>query len=423
MRAVMEAGLKSNHLLPLLRDLEMPLIPVLLDMQDIGLGIDKAAFARFLAQTEEELKSLTAEIHQAVGREFNIRSAQQLGKLLFEELGLPKARKTSGGQASTSQEALENLDGKHPVVGKILEFRKLEKLRSTYLEPLPRIADATGRLHTSFNQSSTATGRLSSSNPNLQNIPVRGPLGSRMRACFVAAPGQVLVSADYSQIELRVLAHLSQDPTLLDAFSKNEDIHRRTAALLFDVAPAAVTPDQRRGAKTINFGLIYGMGPQKLARELGIGMNEAKGFIERYFSKLGKLREYFDQVEKEARERGFVCTMTGRRRPCPEILSANQQLRSRARRQAINTCIQGSAADIIKLAMLAVPGDAALRRLGARLILQIHDELLLECAPEQAEAAGKRLAEIMSSVKPGGRELSVPLSSDWGSGRSWSEAH
>jgi DNA polymerase-1 len=224
-------------------------------------------------------------------------------------------------------------------------------------------------------------------------------------------------------VELRVLAHMSQDKTLLDAFHDNEDIHRRTAALLFEVAPDQVTPDQRRNAKTINFGLIYGMGPQKLARELGIGMNEAKGFIERYFSKLGKLREYFDQVEKEARERGFVCTMTGRRRPCPEILSANQQLRSRARRQAINTCIQGSAADIIKLAMLAVPGDAALRRLGARLILQIHDELLLECAPEQAEAAGKRLAEIMSAVKPGGQELSVPLSSDWGSGRSWSEAH
>lgn len=423
MQKLMRERLKGNQLEELMRDIEMPLIPVLLGMQEAGLGMDRAAFKKFLDETETELSKLTGAIYAAAGREFNIRSAKQLGELLFDELKLPKARKTGGGQASTAQETLEKLQGKHPIIEPLLEYRKLEKLRSTYLEPLPRLADKNDRLHTSFNQSATATGRLSSSNPNLQNIPVRGPLGSRMRACFTAAPGKLLVSADYSQIELRVLAHLSQDSTLLDAFRKNEDIHRRTAALLFDVSQDQVTPDQRRDAKTINFGLVYGMGPQKLARELGIGMNEAKAFIDRYFERLVKLREYFDAVEQEAREKGFVATMTGRRRPCPDILSANQQLRSRARRQAINTCIQGSAADIIKLAMLATARDEELKSLNAVLVLQIHDELLLECPEGNAEKAGERLAAIMSQVKPGGQEMSVPLSSDWGAGKSWSDAH
>ncbi|MDR2892419.1 MAG: DNA polymerase I [Deltaproteobacteria bacterium] len=423
MAALLAESLKANQLDGLMRDLEMPLIPVLLDMQKVGLGIDQKAFAAFLELTEKELAVLSEGIYQDAGRIFNIRSAKQLGEILFDDLGLPKARKTSGGQASTSQEALEKLAGKHPILDKLLEFRKLEKLRSTYLDPLPRLADAQGRLHTSFNQSSTATGRLSSSNPNLQNIPVRGPLGAKMRACFTAAPGNLLVSSDYSQIELRVLAHLSQDPTLLDAFSNNEDIHRRTASLLFETQPDQITPDQRRSAKTINFGLIYGMGPQKLARELGISLSEASGFIERYFAKLGKLKEYFEKVEEDAKTHGYVTSMTGRRRPCPEILSANQQLRSRARRQAINTCIQGSAADIIKLAMLAAAADAGLKELGSTLILQIHDELLLECPVDNAEAAGKRLAKIMSAVKPGGQELLVPLACDWGIGENWAEAH
>jgi DNA polymerase-1 len=311
----------------------------------------------------------------------------------------------------------------HPLAATLLEYRKLEKLRSTYLEPLPRLTDAQGRLHTSFNQSATVTGRLSSSNPNLQNIPVRGPLGSRMRACFVANHGNVLVSADYSQIELRVLAHLSQDPTLLDSFGKNEDIHRRTASLLFDKPQSEVTPDERRSAKTINFGLIYGMGPQKLARELGINTAQAKNFIDRYFAKLGKLRAYFEQVEAEAKKHGFVSTMTGRRRPCPEIFSENQMLRSRARRQAINTCIQGTAADIIKLAMLDVYNDPELKALEARLVLQIHDELIVECAAGMAGQAGERLAAVMSAVKPGGQTLSVPLTCEWGSGASWAQAH
>ncbi len=403
--------------------LELPLAPVLARMEERGIAIDHKAFADFLTETQTDLDRLTAQIYELAGRTFNIRSSQQLSDVLFTVLELPKAGKTKGGAMSTSQEALEKLTGKHPIIDAILEYRKLEKLRSTYLEPLPHLADASGRIHTTFNQTSTATGRLSSSNPNLQNIPVRGPAGQRMRGCFVAAPGLSVVSADYSQIELRVLAHLSGDPTLLDAFRNNEDIHSRTAGLLFDVPMAEVTPDQRRNAKTINFGLIYGMGAQKLAQELRTSLKEAKDFIERYFARLSRLKEFYDAIEEEARQHGFVATMAGRRRLTPDILSENTQLRSQARRQAINTRIQGSAADIIKLAMIAVENDPELHSLNARLLLQIHDELLLEAPHANAKAAALRLAYLMSGVNPGAVPLSVPLLVDWGVGPSWAEAH
>lgn len=403
--------------------LELPLVPVLANMEERGVRIDKKAFADFLDEVQRDLDRLTADIHKMAGRVFNIRSSQQLSDVLFTVLELPKAGKTKGGAVSTSQETLEKLSGKHPIIESILEYRKLEKLRSTYLEPLPSLADSESRIHTSFNQTATATGRLSSSNPNLQNIPVRGDFGARMRACFTAAPGKLLVSADYSQIELRVLAHLSGDPTLLEAFRNNEDIHSRTAGLLFDVALENVTPEMRRNAKTINFGLIYGMGAQKLSQELHIGMKEAKAFIERYFERLARLKEFYDSIEAEAREYGFVATMTGRRRFTPDILSQNNQLRSQARRQAINTRIQGSAADIIKIAMIAVENDETLRSLEARLLLQIHDELLLEAPADNAEQAGKRLARLMSGVRPGGEALAVPLLVDWGVGPNWSVAH
>ena len=403
--------------------LELPLAPVLVRMEERGIAIDHKAFAAFLAETQTDLDRLTAHIYALAGRTFNIRSSQQLSDLLFTVLDLPKAGKTKGGAMSTSQEALEKLTGKHPIVDAILEYRKLEKLRSTYLEPLPRLADAAGRIHTTFNQTTTATGRLSSSNPNLQNIPVRGPAGQRMRSCFVAAKGCSMISADYSQIELRVLAHLSGDPTLLEAFRNNEDIHSRTAGLLFDIPLSEVTPDQRRSAKTINFGLIYGMGAQKLAQELRASLKEAKEFIERYFARLSRLKEFYDSIEEEARQHGFVSTMTGRRRLTPDILSENTQLRSQARRQAINTRIQGSAADIIKLAMIAVENDPELRGLDARLLLQIHDELLLEAPHENAKAAALRLAYLMSGVRPGSSPLSVPLLVDWGVGPSWADAH
>ncbi|MGV7005538.1 DNA polymerase I [Desulfovibrio sp. QI0442] len=423
MAASMEQRLEADGLLELYRTLELPLTPVLAQMEARGVAIDAAAFQSFLSDVQGEIDRLTQEVFTAAGTTFNIRSAQQLGEVLFNTLKLPSPRKTRGGQASTNQETLEKLAGQHPVVESILQFRKLEKMRSTYLDPLPRLVDPRGRIHTTFNQKATATGRLSSSNPNLQNIPVRGPLGKRMRSCFIAGPDHALVSADYSQVELRVLAHMSQDTALIEAFRNGEDIHARTAALVYDLPSSEVSPDQRRNAKTINFGLIYGMGAQKLAQELKITTNEAKEFIARYFERLTGLKQFYEEVEAIAKRQGYVTTLGGRRRLLPDIHSANGQNYALARRQAINTVIQGSAADIIKLAMLAVAHDAELKRLDARLLLQVHDELLLEVPTEAAAAAGERVAALMGGVMPGGVALSVPLVVDWGQGRDWGSAH
>lgn len=415
--------LEHDGLLRLLHDMEMPLIPVLVSMENAGITIDKAALRDFLDEVQTELDALTERIYQEAGQQFNIRSAQQIGEILFKKLGLAAAKSTKGGQASTSQAVLEKLSGEHPVVDALLEFRKLEKMRSTYLEPLPRLAGPDSRIHTTFNQTATATGRLSSSNPNLQNIPVRGELGRRMRTCFTAGPGMKLISADYSQVELRVLAHYSQDPTLLSAFRNGEDIHTRTAALLFDVDPAQIGPDQRRRAKTINFGLIYGMGARKLGQDLGIPLSEARMFIERYFARFAHIKEFFDSVEQEARKNGYVTTLSGRRRPLPDMLSQSGQARALAERQAVNTLIQGSAADLIKLAMLSVYNDGELRRMKARMLLQIHDELIVEAPEENAEAAASRLASLMTDTSAWGLELHVPLVADAGVGRNWGEAH
>ena len=423
LHAELHARLERAGLAPLMKRLELPLIPVLADMERAGVGVDVRALHGFLDEVQADLNQLTARIYEAAGGEFNIRSAQQIGEVLFKRLGLPAAKATKGGQASTSQDVLEKLSGHHPVVDTLLEFRKLEKLRSTYLEPLPRLAGPDSRIHTTFNQLVTATGRLSSSNPNLQNIPVRGDLGRRMRTCFTAAPGHALVAADYSQIELRVLAHYSQDATLLAGFRNGEDIHTRTAALLNGVEASAVTPDQRRGAKTINFGLIYGMGERKLAQELGIGLAEARGFMERYFAHFSHIKEFYDDVENRARELGYVTTLAGRRRPLPDMRSQSAASRAQAERQAVNTLIQGSAADIIKLAMLAVHGDEELRGLSARLILQVHDELVVEAPEAHAEAVGRRVAQLMTSCLADDTELSVPLAVDWGCGPSWGAAH
>ena len=423
MAQLFEQRMEKDGLLGLFRQLEMPLLPVLAGMEQSGVAIDAAAFRAFLDDVQGRLDQLTAHVYELAGTQFNIRSAQQLGDVLFNGLGLPAPRKTKGGQASTSQQTLEKLAGQHPVVDSILQYRKLEKMRSTYLDPLPRPVDPQGRIHTTFNQKATATGRLSSSNPNLQNIPVRGPLGKRMRSCFIAGPGRLLVSADYSQVELRVLAHVSQDPALLEAFRNGEDIHARTAALVYDLPPDQVNPDQRRNAKTINFGLIYGMGAQKLAQELKISTTQAKDFIARYFERLQGLKEFYEGVEASARKHGFVTTLGGRRRLLPDINSASGQAAALARRQAINTVIQGSAADIIKLAMLAVARDEHLRELDARLLLQVHDELLLEVPADAAEEAGALVARLMQDVCPAGKELSVPLLVDWGTGHDWGAAH
>jgi DNA polymerase-1 len=418
-RRVLMRRIDGAGLTELMRGLEIPLIPVLAAMERRGVRIDFAAFRAFLDEVSAEVEAHTRRIHELAGSPVNVRSSKQLAELLFKTLGLKPAGKTPGGALSTGSDALEKLSGQHPVVDEILAFRVAEKLRSTYLEPMPRLADSSGRLHTRFNQLATATGRLSSSGPNLQNIPIRGPQGARMRACFVASPGTLFVGADYSQVELRVLAHFSRDPALLDAFSRDEDIHSRTAALLFDKDAAQVTSDERRGAKTINFGLIYGMGPQKLARELSITTNQAKEFIARYFEKLATLKAFYEGLVNDALEKGFVTTLAGRRRLLPELFSRNQQVQAQARRQAVNTVIQGSAADVIKLAMLRVHASPELAALDAKLILQVHDELLLEAPEANAPAAQAELGRIMQSVA----QLAVPLKVDTGRGRNWAEAH
>lgn len=416
-------SMKERSLLKLMLEIEMPLVPVLYEIEKIGIQINIEALSTFLGEVQVELENLTQDIYKLAGGEFNIRSAQQIGEVLFKKLELPMTKSTKGGQASTSQEVLEKLTGTHPVIDALQEFRKLEKLRSTYLEPLPRLTGEDGRIHTTLNQFATGTGRLSSSNPNLQNIPIRGKLGKRMRTCFTAKPGCYLVSADYSQVELRVLAHCSGDESLRQAFLNNEDIHSRTAALLYNTDIDAVTTDMRRHAKTINFGLLYGMGVRKLAQDLNITTQEAKRFMEVYFSRFHQIKSFYDEVENFAREHAYVTTLAGRQRALPDIMSSNHQAKALAERQAVNTLIQGTAADIIKLAMLAVDKDPLLKEWNAHLLLQIHDELILEVPEENAEKAGKRMAEIMMNIAPNGEPLSVPLLVDYGVGVDWSSAH
>ncbi len=415
--------MEGRSLLSLMAELEMPLASVLFAMEKAGIQVNVGALFEFLEEVRDELDVLTDKIYEAAGTTFNIRSGKQLSDILFKKLDLPMAKSTKGGQASTSQDVLEKLAGTHPVIEALQEFRKLEKLRSTYLEPLPKMTGADSRIHTSFNQTGTGTGRLSSSNPNLQNIPVRGELGRRMRRCFVAREGHLLVSADYSQVELRVLAHCSGDMTLRTAFLNNEDIHARTAALLYDIPLENVTQDMRRHAKTINFGLLYGMGQRKLSQDLHIGMQEAKRFMEVYFERFQTIKEFYEKVENFAREHAYVVTIAGRQRSLPDIMSNNHQARAMAERQSINTLIQGSAADIIKLAMLAVHRDKQLKEWNARLLLQIHDELILEVPEEHAERAGKCVAEIMMNIAPLGKRLSVPLLVEYGVGKNWGQAH
>ncbi|MBO4334936.1 MAG: DNA polymerase I [Desulfovibrio sp.] len=418
-----EGRLRENGLSAMYQTLELPLVKVLASMELTGIAIDSQAFAEFLREVQQDLDRLTEKVYALTGKKFNIRSAQQLGDVLSKTLKLSLQGKTKGGQMSTSQQNLERLEGAHPVILPLLQFRKLEKIRSTYLDPLPKLVDAQGRLHTTFEQKATATGRLASRDPNLQNIPARGALGKRMRTCFVAAPGMVLISSDYSQIELRMLAHMSQDSTLLAAFREGLDIHAHTASLIYDVPMEKVSKDQRRNAKTINFGLIYGMGALKLAQELKVSLNEAKDFIASYFSRLGGLKTFYDGVVQEAKRTGYVLTLGGRRRNLPDIFSANTSLSSQAQRQAINTVIQGSAADVIKRAMLNVAGDQLLQAMGARLLLQVHDELLVEVPKAHAQEAGERVARLMEDVRFGEEGLLVPLVADWGYGANWGEAH
>ncbi len=411
--------LADTQLLDLMYNVEMPLIPVLVNMEKRGVKVDMNALQGFLQEVEKKIRDLTSTIYTRAGIEFNLRSNPQMAEVLFSKLGLKPRKKTPGGAPSTANNVLESLKDKHPIINDILEFRSLEKLRSTYLDPLPKMVDAHTRLHTTFNNLATATGRISSSKPNLQNIPIRGEFGPRMRSCFIAPAGKRLLAADYSQIELRILAHLSEDPQLIEAFDLEEDIHTRTASLLFDKDKEFVGKDERRKAKTINFGLIYGMGPQKLSRELNIRMQEAKEFIEVYFSRLQGVSKFFQEVEEIAKEKEYITTIAGRRRYLKEINSRNENLAGQAKRIAINTRIQGSAADIIKMAMIETENNTRLRENKAKLILQVHDELLFEVPEESARDSGTKISEIMSNIV----SLNVPLTVEWGMGKNWAEAH
>ena len=369
-------------------------------------------------QADEKLRALEAECKRVAGKDFVLRSRDQLESILFDELRLPVVKRTPKGGRSTDAEVLEALAEKHPLPARILEYRELDKLKGTYIDALPRCVNArTGRIHTRFDQTVAATGRLSSADPNLQNIPIRTDFGRSIRAAFVAPPGRVILSADYSQIELRVLAHLSDDPELVDAFASGEDVHARTAALVFDKARGDVTSDERRAAKTINFGVIYGMGDSSLAKQLGIPRERAAQFIEAYFKRYAGVARFMEQTVESARQGEAVRSLLGRRRFLPNLHSANRALRLEAERIARNTPIQGTAADILKLAMLALGGDGEVA--GAEMILTVHDELVFEVDEAKAKEAGEAIrAKMENAVK-----LKVPLLVDVGSGKSWAGAH
>ena len=403
----------------LFHEVEIPLIEVLTQMEFDGIKVDVPFLGRLDQEFRTKLHSLEKQIHELAGCPFNINSPQQLGKVLFDDLGLPGARRTKTGYA-TDVKVLTGLSERHPLPRLVLEYRSLAKLLGTYVEALPRLVHPeTGRIHTSFNQSVTATGRLSSSDPNLQNIPIRTPEGRRIRQAFVPEPGMRLLSADYSQIELRILAHVSGDPGLVAAFLAGEDVHAHTAATLFGCSPAEVTDEMRRKAKTINFGVIYGMGAYGLAEQLGIPRGEASAFIEHYFGTYSGVKAWQEACLEEARRTGCVTTLMGRRRPLPEIGARNGSVRAMAERTAINTPIQGTAADMIKAAMIRVFHRIRDQGYRSRMLLQVHDELVFEVPEAERDTLPHLVREEMEGVMP----LNVPLRVDMRDGANWSEAH
>ncbi|MFQ5925616.1 MAG: DNA polymerase I, partial [Dehalococcoidia bacterium] len=414
---LLEAELREQGLWHLFSELEMPLVPVLLAMERNGVALDRDSLGAMSQSLGDRMIKLEAEIYNCVGHKFNINSTQQLGAVLFEELKLPGGRRTKSGY-STDASVLEGLKGIHPVIELLLEYRQLTKLKSTYIDALPALINPTTmRVHTSFNQTGTTTGRLSSSDPNLQNIPIRGELGRQVRQAFVAGDDWLLLGADYSQIDLRVMAHLSQDPQLLAAFKRDEDIHRVTASEVFGVPPAEVTPDMRRVAKTVNFGVIYGMSDYGLEQATELSREEASRFISTYFEKHPGIKKYIDSTKSQVRERGYVETVLGRRRYIPEINSPNAQVRAAAERMAINMPVQGTSADIIKVAMIDLHREMGRRGLRSKMILQVHDELVFEVPQEELEELKGLAGEIM----PGAMKLSVPLKVEAKAGRNWGE--
>ena len=430
LRAVLERALEENGALSLFHDLEMPLVPVLAAMEERGIRIDAELLAGLGREMEQELEGLTFAIQELAGENFNVNSTKVLGEILFEKLriqdeaGVKRPRRTKTGWA-TDAETLSTRYGDVPIVRRLLEYRELAKLKSTYVDALPRYVNPeTGRIHCSFSQVSAATGRLASSDPNLQNIPVRSARGRKLREAFVPRePDErgewVLLAADYSQIELRVMAHLSGDEHMRRAFEEDQDIHAATAQRVFGVLPELITRELRSQAKVVNFGLLYGMGPQRLARETGLSLVEARRFIERYFSSFPTVRGWMDRLLAEARERGYVETLLGRRRRIPDIDSSNSRMRSFAENAAINTPVQGSAADIIKRAMIDLERELAASTLAGCVLLQVHDELLLEVPATELDETKELVARCME----GAVVLEVPLKVDFGWGRNWLEAH
>jgi DNA polymerase-1 len=417
----MTERLGSEGLLSIYETMEMPLVEVLADLERAGVKVDTALLAAMSRDMEEQLQSLTKEIHVLAKGEFNINSPPQLREVLFDRLGMRSGKKTAKTRAaSTAEDVLEELALVHELPRKILEYRSIQKLKGTYVDALPELVNPeTGRIHATFNQTVAATGRLSSADPNLQNIPIRTPEGRRIRAAFIAEPGNLLLSADYSQIELRVLAHLSQDPTLIDTFRRGEDVHDRTSREIFGALSAVPRDEQRRISKMVNYALLYGKGSFTLAKDIGVSRKEAERFIEAYFARYPKVRAFIDGTIAKARETGHVRTLLGRLRRLPDLRSRNFPVRAEAERQAMNTPVQGSAADLIKKAMVDLHRELRARALRSRLILQIHDELLLEVPDEEAEKARALVQEVME----GALKLDVPLVADARLGKNWAEVH
>lgn len=418
LQPVLHEKMDAQAMLPLYTDIELPLCPVLARMEQAGFLVDRKALYDFGESLTSSIEQLQQSIWALAGEPFNIQSPKQLGNILFERLMLPAGKKTKTGW-STNAAVLDKLRGKHPIIEQILDYRTLTKLKSTYADGLLKEISADGRIHTNFQMTVTATGRLSSTEPNLQNIPVRRELGAQIRKMFVASPGKVLVDADYSQIELRLLAHIANDETMIAAFRSGEDIHAVTASQVFGVPLDEVTPLQRSHAKAVNFGIVYGISAFSLAQDIGVFQSEAKAYMDSYFAKYHGVRAYMTHVVEQAKADGYVTTLFGRRRDLPELKSSNFNLRSFGERVALNMPIQGTAADIIKAAMVRVDARMRAEHLQARLLLQVHDELIVECPAEEAETVKAILIEEMEHVV----DYRVPLLVDAKIGASWAEAH
>jgi DNA polymerase-1 len=419
----LQLELEEKNQLEMFVNLEMPLVPILAEMEMVGIALDTAFLKELSEEMHARIGQIAEQIYEMVGHEFNINSTQQLSKVLFDELGLDppdRTRKTASGHYSTAASVLDELQDKHPMIDLIREYREIAKLKSTYADALPdQVNAATGRVHTSYNQTGSVTGRLASSDPNLQNIPIRTELGRRIRQAFIPFPGNLLLGVDYSQIELRIVAHIAEDKAMIEAFLNDEDIHQATASAIYRVDLEDVTGDMRRHAKAVNFGLIYGMSPFGLSRSTDLTLAEAEDFVDAYFTQYPGVQGYLEKIRGQASEQGYVATLLGRRRYFPQLLkdaSVSEVVRSRAMREAINAPIQGTAADIMKIAMLKLPKQLAEGGYRARMLLQVHDELVFDCPENELEAVAGIVRETMQSAF----ELVVPLKTDAKAGPNWS---